>query len=135
MFHQIRWDANKLFPLHSYLNSARLKLFERSNIQKWTPQHEFGGFVFLRGAGGLGTELNGHLANRSRASIHITSAEVWSLLVDRFSTHVINFHTLFGYANSKKKNAIFVQEIGDGPSLYNSIWNKMLQNKNRKIIK
>ena len=34
VYHQIRWDANKLFSLHPYLNEACLKLFERSKILK-----------------------------------------------------------------------------------------------------
>ena len=58
MFYQNRWEANKLFPLHSYLNAARLKLFEPSKILKWTPRHEFVGFVFHEGCRDLVTELN-----------------------------------------------------------------------------
>ena len=51
-------------------------------------------------------------ASLQRVSIHITSAEVWSLLVVRLSTDVINFHPLFNYANSKKRNTIlYLYEI------------------------
>ena len=111
MFHQNRWDANKLFSLHPYLNAACLKLFEPSKILKWTPRHEFVGFVFDEGSGDLVSELNRLLAHCS-ACIHITSAEVWSLLVDRLPNLVIKLPSLFQLCKQyKEKYYIFYERM------------------------
>ena len=148
MFHHIRWDVNKLFPLHLYLNAACFKLFEPIKILKWMLLHEFVSFVFDGGEREFRYGVNRLFMHCSAVSIHITSAEVWSLLVDRLPTlynvrrpslsrsHFLpSFIPSFSYANSIKKNTIFLKENGDGPNLYNSIWNKMFKNKNHKIIK
>ena len=134
VFHQIRWDVNKLFPLHSYLNEVRLKLFERSKILKWTPRHEFVGLVFDAGSGDLGMVLNVLVAHRSACihSYNICRSMVTSCPQIIYPCHK-TFIPSFSYANSIKKNIIFLRENGDGPNLYNSIWNKMLKNKNHKI--
>ena len=136
VFHQIRWDANKPVSCTSIfewsaLETIRTKQNPEMNTSAWVC-----GLRICCGERGLGTVLNVLVAHCSMCihSFNICRSIVTSCRQITYPCHK-TFIPSFSYANSIKKNTIFLRENGDGLNLYNSIWNKMLKNKNHKIIK
>ena len=132
----IRIDGMRI-SCFRYIHIWMQRALNYSNGEKSWNEHpgmSLVGFVFAGGKGDLGTVLNGLLVHCS-ACIH--SYKICRSMVTSCRQIIYPCHKTFipSLWKQNKEKYNILRENEDGPNLHNSMWNKILKNKDHKIIK